>query len=173
MTLMHSNHDKLSLGSPAPAFSLEGTDGKNYSLSNFPNAKAFLIVFMCNHCPYVQEKIGELNALQEKFKDKGLILIGINSNDSLAYSEDSFKNMKRLVDNNTIQFLYLHDETQETAKAYGAVCTPDPFLFSGDSKLIFRARVSDLREAVAQYLETGKISQKEIPSMGCSIKWKY
>lgn len=173
----------LKHGDMAPDFTLKSTDGKNYSLKDFEDNKAILIVFICNHCPYVLGKLEELNKISEDFKGKGLKVIGINSNESDNYPEDSYENMKRFVESGKVKFLYLHDETQEVAKKYDAKCTPDPFLFDENQKLIFHSRVGfpptpnksekhELYEAIKEFLETGKISQKENPSMGCSIKWK-
>jgi len=188
MVLMESSK-KMSCGDAAPDFSLAGTDNKTYSLDNFrnENVKGILIVFMCNHCPYVKSKLPELNKIADDFKSLGLGVIGINPNDSESYPEDSFENMKKLSKSKEIQFHYLYDETQETAKNYGAACTPDPFLFENTPsgfKLIFHSRIgypprpepsakNELYDAIKEFLETGKISLiKETPSMGCSIKWK-
>lgn len=181
MVLSESSKD-LKHGDVARNFTLKGTDGKDYSLEDFKDSKAILIVFMCNHCPYVLGKLEELNKISEDFKEKGLKVIGINSNESENYPDDSYENMKKFVDKGKVKFLYLHDETQEVAKAYGAKCTPDPFLFDEGKKLIFHSRVGfpptpnksekqELHEAIKEFLETGKISQKENPSIGCSIKW--
>jgi len=182
MSLTMSDYNGLKAGDLAPDFTLPGADGKNHSLSNFRNTKAVLIIFMCNHCPYVKEKLEEINRIAKDFKDRGLVVIGINSNDAENYSEDSFENMKALAQRG-IEFIYLFDETQEVAKAYGATCTPDPFLFDGDFKLIFHSRIDDppgleqakrheLYEAIQEFLDKGQISIEESPSMGCNIKWK-
>jgi peroxiredoxin len=179
MTLTTSTN-KLNQGNLAPDFSLKATDNKSYTLSDFSN-KPLLIIFMCNHCPYVIAKLPELNKISQDFPD--LKVIGINSNESEKYPDDSFENMQKEVESDNIQFLYLHDENQEVAKAYGAVCTPDPFLFDSNHKLIFHSRIGDppntspsikheLHNAIQEYLKTGKISQNEFPSTGCSIKWK-
>lgn len=181
MTLLESKN-KLSTGSTAPDFNLKSTGGNSHSLDSFPDAKAFLIIFMCNHCPYVKAKLNELNRISNDLKPD-LVVIGINSNESENYSEDSFKSMKHLTENNTIKFLYLHDETQQVAKSYSAACTPDPFLFDENKKLIFHSRIDnpaglqpaqdhELYDAIKEFLESGKITTKESPSIGCSIKWK-
>ncbi len=181
--LMGSDYNHLKHGDKAQEFILPGTDGKNYSLNDF-KGKLVLIVFMCNHCPYVIPKIEELKRISSDFKDKGLVVIGINSNEDVNYPEDSFENMKKMVVKENINFIYLRDESQEIAKLYGAVCTPDPFLFDFDHKLIFHSRIDDTHEddfvnehelysAIKQFLDEGKINLKEKPSMGCSIKWKY
>ena len=173
----------LKHGDDAPDFTLKSVDEKDYSIKDFKDNKAILIVFMCNHCPYVLGKLEELNKTSEDFKDKGLKVIGINSNESDNYPEDSYENMKKFVEDDKVRFLYLHDETQEIAKKYDATCTPDPFLFDENQKLIFHSRVGfpptpnksekhELYEVIKEFLETGKISQEENPSMGCNIKWK-
>jgi peroxiredoxin len=171
MVLTESNN-VLKKGSPAPKFKLQATDEKEYSISDFPDAKLYLIVFMCNHCPYVQDQLHELNKLNEKYKSQGLVLIGINANESENYPEDSFENMQHMVSEGDIKFLYLHDPTQITAKDYGAVCTPDPFLFDKNKKLIFHSKVQDMKAAIEEYLEKGTITLEDRPSIGCSIKWK-
>lgn len=184
MVLMGSNYDDMKHGDTAPDFSLPATDGKTYSLNDFKGAKALLVVFMCNHCPYVIPKIDELKRITMDYKDKGLVVVGINPNDDENYPEDSFENMQKIVEKENINFIYLRDESQEVAKAYSAVCTPDPFLFDADFKLVFHSRIDnthgddavnkhELYEAIAQFLEKGKIDLEENPSMGCSIKWKY
>ena len=174
---------KLNKGAQAPDFSLPGTDDKIHSLGKIKGGKATLLIFICNHCPYVQTKLSELNRITEDFKSRGLNVIGINSNDSEYYPEDNFTNMKSFVQKGLIKFLYLHDESQDISKSYGAVCTPDPFLLDKDLKLIFHSRIDDppgldparkheLYEAVREFLDKGLISITESPSLGCSIKWR-
>jgi peroxiredoxin len=183
MSLTESKYNALKKGDAAPDFFLLGADGKHHPLKSFKNAKAILIVFMCNHCPYVKVKLPELNRIAKDFKDEGLAVVGINSNESEGYPEDNFENMKHLVQKGGVEFTYLHDETQKVAKAYGAVCTPDPFLFDHNLKLIFHSRIDnppglddaekhELYDTIQEFLETGKISAEEKPSMGCNIKWK-
>jgi peroxiredoxin len=180
MVLTSSDYNKLNKGDIAPSLELKGTDDKEHKLSRLKGEKATLIVFMCNHCPYVIPKLHELNRIYKEFKDKGLNVIGINPNNNPEYPEDSFENMKKL----DVDFPYLFDETQEIAKAYGAVCTPDPFLFDKDLKLVFHSRIDDshgkqnaekheMYDSIKELLEIGKITKKENPSMGCSIKWQY
>lgn len=174
---------KLKKGSLAPDFNLINTDEEFYNLYDLKGERAYLIIFMCNHCPYVKAKLSEMNRINSSFKDKGLVTIGINSNDSDEYPEDSFEEMKKAVDNKIVEFPYIKDETQEVAKAYGAQCTPDSFLFDKDFKLIFHSRIDDppslgkakrheLYDAIEEFLEKGRISITEHPSLGCSIKWK-
>lgn len=182
MVLLASEYKILKKGETAPAFKLPATDGKTHSLKDLQNSKATLIIFMCNHCPYVLPKIKEIKRIAANFRDRGLAVIGINSNESLNYPEDSFEKMKTYFDQWRIIFHYLRDETQEVAKSYGAVCTPDPFLFDASMKLIYHGRITDvhgkeggtpeLYEVINEFLRTRKISRQEKPSMGCSIKWK-
>lgn len=153
---MQSKYDILKKGSLAPDFNLLGTDDKKHTLNSLKGEKFTLIVFMCNHCPYVIPRLDELNKLNEKIN-----VIGINPNDPVKYPDDSFENMKKL----PVKFPYLIDETQEIAKKYGAVCTPDPFLFDENLKLIYHGRIDDIEKALTSSIE-------EIPSQGCSIKWK-
>jgi len=184
MVLTDSNYKTLGKGDIAPNFSLKGTDDKTYTLENFKDAKAILIVFMCNHCPYVIPKLPELKRIQKDFQDKGLVVIGINPNNAKDYPDDSFLNMKKIVSEMRFNFLYLRDETQETAKEYGAVCTPDPFLFDCNKRLIYHGRLDDthgdtpakeheMYEIINKYLLENDIPNHEEPSRGCSIKWLY
>jgi peroxiredoxin len=173
----------LKKGDKAPDFTLLGIDDKKHYLSEFKNYKALLVIFMCNHCPYVQAKIKALNEVHDKFKNE-IAMIGINSNDPTNYPDDSFENMKKFAKDKGIKFTYLVDETQEIAKKYGAVCTPDPFLFDKERKLVFHGRIDNAMspEDVAtektminnvEKLLSGKKIEKDFdPSMGCSIKWK-
>ena len=172
----------LKTGDTAPDFSLKGIDDKMHSLTGY-NRKGLLVIFMCNHCPYVKAKIEAIKEIHDKFKDQ-ISLVGINSNDSEKYPDDSFGSMKTIADEKGITFDYLVDETQEIAKKYGAVCTPDPFLFDSDRKLVFHGRIDDAMnpDAVAnekvminnieKFLNDEKIEKDFDPSIGCSIKWK-
>lgn len=182
MALLHSN--MVPLGTRAPEFSLPGTDGNNYSLDSYKDKKALVIIFMCNHCPYVKAVLQRLIDLQNEFAGKGVQLVGINSNDVSRYPDDSLPNMKKLVAERTIPFHYLLDETQEVAKAYDAVCTPDIYVYGEGRALQYRGRIDDnwqeplkvskrdLKEALDQILAGQEILSEQIPSMGCSIKWK-
>lgn len=172
---------KLNTGDHAPDFSLTGVDGKNYSLDSFKDRQGVLIVFMCNHCPYVIAKIESLNALQEKYGDQ-IAIVGINSNDP-NYPGEGMENMKKFATEENIKFTYLLDDTQEVATSYGATCTPDPFLFDKEMNLVFHGRINDAMEPddevsentmeinFDQLLKTGEIAQDFNPSIGCSIKW--
>src|SRR3990170_8279747 len=173
----------LKTGDNAPDFELLGTDDKNHRLSEYKDYKGLLVVFMCNHCPYVQAKTKALVELHDKFKDR-IAIIGINSNDPTNYPDDSFENMKRFTKEKGIKFTYLVDETQQVAKRYGAVCTPDPFLFDQDRKLIFHGRIDNAMRPedtatektmilnIEKFLLGKNIEKDFDPSMGCSIKWK-
>jgi peroxiredoxin len=185
MVLTPSNYNVLKKGDSAPFFSLLGTDGKIHSLPKAGESKAVLVVFMCNHCPYVKPKMKFLKQLYDKYSKKGLAMFGINSNDTKAYEEDNFENMKKVSKEQKFGFPYLLDETQEIAKAYGAACTPDPFLFDSSCKLVYHGRIDDahmqphenaktneLEDAITQTLKGEKVSIKEQPSLGCNIKWK-
>ncbi len=179
-----SSEQKVKVGETAPDFKLRGTDGKTYSLHSFPSAKAILVVFGCNHCPYLQAKIGPLNELHSKYSGKGLQIVMINSNDPKQYPEDDFEHMKEFVADRKIRFTYVVDETQEVARAYGAVCTPDPFLLTATGKLAWHGRIDnamspeqkatqfDMKEAIESVLAGMKVDKPFLASMGCSIKWK-
>ncbi len=172
----------LKTGDSAPDFSLKGIDDKIHSLADY-DKKGLLVIFMCNHCPYVKAKIEAIKEIHQKYKDQ-ISLIGINSNDSDKYPDDSFESMKTVANEKNITFDYLVDESQETAKKYGAVCTPDPFLFDSDRKLVFHGRIDDAMnpDAIAtekvminnieKFLNGEKIEKDFDPSIGCSIKWK-
>ena len=172
---------KLNPGEEAPNFQLKGIDEKTYSLSDFEGVEGFLIIFMCNHCPYVKAKMNDINALYEKFSDK-LAIIGINSNDP-EYPGEGMENMKAFAKERGIEFPYILDENQQVALAYGATCTPDPFLFDKDLKLIFHGKINDAMEpddtvteqtmenVIEKHLRNEKIEMWFDPSIGCSIKF--
>ncbi|MEK6934734.1 MAG: thioredoxin family protein [Nanoarchaeota archaeon] len=178
---------KLKKGDKAPDFKLLGIDDKKYSLNDFKDAKALMIIFMCNHCPYVKAKTDVMNKLYEKFHDKGLVMVGINANDPEDYPDDSFGNMKRFAYEKGIKFYYLVDETQKVAKNYGASCTPDPFLFKnvdGEFKLVYHGRFDnamepgdeatskEMEDAIESILKNKEVKKAFVPSIGCSIKWR-
>ena len=166
----------------APSFKLTGTDSKSYSLEDF-KSRCLLIVFICNHCPYVKARIADLVSLQSKFLDSELQIIGINSNDP-SYQDEGFENMVKFYKENNLNFPYLIDDTQQTAKSYGAVCTPDPFLFDQKRRLMFHGKINDamepemtpqvhVMESNIRKILNGEIIEKDFdPSIGCSIKWK-
>jgi len=175
------------IGKAAPDFTLPGVDGKNYSLNQFKDKKAVLVIFICNHCPYVIAVRDRLNQIAKDYADKGLQVIALNSNDASRYPEDSFEKMKEYALKYSFQYPYLFDETQKTARDYQAVCTPDPYLLeslNGEFILRYQGRLDDawkdesqvtqkdLRAALDQVLAGHTVSGPQLPSMGCSIKWK-
>ena len=172
-------------GKAAVDFSLPGVDGKQWTLQDCKGEKGLLIMFICNHCPYVkavrERIVRDTNELQEL----GINSVAIMSNDPALYDEDSFENMKRVAEEYGFSFPYLLDETQDVAKAYGAVCTPDFFGYNAELELQYRGRLDesrkqsaaadvrrDLFEAMSEVAKTGNGPKEQIPSMGCSIKWK-
>ena len=173
----------LQTGDMAPDFELLGIDDKQHSLTSYKDYKGLLVIFICNHCPYVKAKIDAIKEIHEKFKDR-IALVGINSNDSTEYPDDSFENMKIIAQEKEIKFDYLVDGDQEIAKRYGAVCTPDPFLFDSERKLVFHGRIDNamkpedtstektMIDNIQKFLDGEKIEKDFDPSIGCSIKWK-
>ncbi|MCB9362824.1 thioredoxin family protein [Candidatus Woesearchaeota archaeon] len=180
MVLLKSD-EQMNKGDPAPDFSLINVDNSIVTKEMF-NGKPFALIFICNHCPYVIPKMDEIAQLQKDYEGK-VAIICISSNDPTDYPDDSFENMQKLAQEKGYKY-YLFDETQEIAKAYGAVCTPDPFLFDQDHKLAYHGRFNDamspdatpskhnLREAIDKMLAGQEIVDWFVPSMGCSIKWK-
>ena len=175
----------LALGTQAPDFSLKSTEGNSVSLADFNGAKALLVIFMCNHCPYVVHLRSALTEFAKEYQDKGLAIVGINSNDVENYPDDSFEKMVEEKAAAGYPFPYLFDETQVVAKAYRAACTPDFFLFDANQKLAYRGQWDasrprndlpitgqDIRAAVDAVLTGRPPSAEQIPSMGCNIKWK-
>ena len=174
---------KLHTGDQAPDFELMGIDDAKHSLNDYANYDALLVIFMCNHCPYVKAKVEAIKELHEKFGDK-VAIVGINSNDAVKYPDDSFDAMKSVAAEKGMKFDYLVDETQEVAKRYGAMCTPDPFLFNKDRKLVFHGRIDNAMKPddtatektminnISTLLDGQKIEKDFDPSIGCSIKWK-
>ena len=172
----------LKTGDSAPEFNLKGIDDKMHSLNDY-SKKGLLVIFMCNHCPYVKAKIEAIKELDEKFKND-ISIVGINSNDSVKYPDDDFDSMKAVAKEKGLEIDYLVDETQEIAKKYGAVCTPDPFLFDSNKKLVYHGRIDDAMNPEAEvtekvmvnniqkFLDGQKIEKDFDPSIGCSIKWK-
>jgi len=165
-------------------FALKGVDGKTYSLADVRGPKGLLVVFICNHCPYVKASIGRIVAEARALREIGIGTIAIMPNDTASYREDSFDNMKAFAAKHGFTFPYVVDETQEVARAYGAQCTPDFFGFNAQDELQYRGRLDasrttlvpnarrDLFEAMKQVVETGHGPADQTPSMGCSIKWK-
>lgn len=185
MVLTKSNYLTLKKGARAPDFELPDYKGKTHKLSNHKGTQGTLIVFMCNHCPYVIPKAPFLAELEKKYKNQGLSIIGINANDIENYPDDAPEFMKSFATQNGFSFPYLFDESQNVAKAYGGACTPDPFLFDADLKLVYHGRIDDahgqphagartneLEQAIVELLTTGHATTDENPSQGCNIKWK-
>jgi peroxiredoxin len=175
----------LPLGTKAPAFSLPNVDGRTISLADFKEAKALLIVFMCNHCPYVIHVAPELAKLAAEYQAKGVAVVGINPNDAATHPADSPEQMVHEVENRGYTFPYLYDETQDVAKAYHAACTPDFYVFGKDQKLVYRGQLDasrpnsgvpltgkDLRGALDAVLAGKPVPSDQKPSIGCNIKWK-
>ncbi len=184
MALTESN--MIPLGTKAPAFTLPDTvSGKNLSLEELASDKATIIMFLCNHCPYVIYVNDLLVELANEYADKGVSWIAISSNDVINYPQDRPELMTKHAKEAGYPFPYLYDESQEVAKAYNAACTPDIYLFDGNQKLAYRGQLdssrpgnqnpltgNDLRAALDAVLSNGKVAEKQIPSAGCGIKWK-
>jgi peroxiredoxin len=182
MALTYS--EMIPLGKSAPAFKLKGIDGAMYASDDYKSAPALVVMFICVHCPYVKAVEGRLAELSREFGKRGVQFVGINANDTDQYPEDSPENMEAQAQRVGFEFPYLLDESQEVARAYGAVCTPDIFVFNRDRKLVYRGRIDDswkdiakvkrrdLRDALEAALAGKPISDDQIPSMGCSIKWR-
>jgi peroxiredoxin len=171
-------------GWKARNFELKGVDGKTYSLADVRGPKGSLVVFICNHCPYVRSAIDRLVEEAKALKAIGIGTIAINSNDAESYPEDSFENMKAFAGEHSFTFPYVIDETQEVARAYDARCTPDFFGFNARDELQYRGRLDaarmnvmprgrrELFEAMTQIAQTGSGPLEQTASMGCSIKWR-
>jgi peroxiredoxin len=175
----------LPLGTPAPDFSLVNVDGQTVSLADFHGAPALLVVFMCNHCPFVIHVADHLAALAQEYTQRGAAVVGINSNDVARHPADSPEQMAAEAEQRGYVFPYLYDETQEVAHAYRAACTPDFFLFDGEQKLVYRGQLdssrpdsgipvtgADLRAALDAVLAGEPAAEQQRPSLGCNIKWK-
>jgi len=171
-------------GEKAKPFELKATDGKRYSLEDLRGPKGLLVMFICNHCPYVKSVIDRIIRDVKDLESHGIGAVAIMSNDTVTYSDDSFPNMKALAEAKDFPFPYLFDESQDVARSYDAICTPDFFGYNADLELQYRGRldaskttpvpnaVRELYDAMVQVAETGKGPKDQIPSMGCSIKWK-
>lgn len=175
----------LPLGTPAPAFHLPDTRGKLVSLDDAPEAKAYLVCFICNHCPFVIHIREELARFAREYQQRGVFIVGINANDVKTHPDDSPEQMVREAQKAGYTFPYLFDETQDTAKAYRAACTPDFFLFDRRRMLVYRGQFDDsrpgngipvtgkdLRAAIEAVLAGKSPSAEQRPSIGCNIKWK-
>ena len=175
----------LELGTPAPDFALADTDGRTVSLNDFAGAPALLVMFLSNHCPYVKHLRGALAQLARDYAPRGVAIAGIMSNDVARYPADAPERMAEERAAWGWTFPYLYDETQQTARAYRAACTPDIFLFDGQRRLVYRGQFddsrpsngivptgADLRAALDAVLEDRPVPAEQRPGIGCNIKWK-
>lgn len=174
----------MRLGDKAPDFSLKGTDGKTYTLASFQDAKALVIIFSCNHCPYVQAYESRMKDIQKDYAAVGVRLVAINSNEDKNHPEDSFAEMLKRAKTQAFNFPYLRDETQEMAKAYGATHTPHLFVFDAKRRLVYTGKIDDdwqdpkkvrrrfLRDALDDILAGRPVREPETHAIGCTIKWK-
>ncbi len=175
----------LPLGSPAPPFALPDTDGKMVSIDDFKGARGLLVLFICNHCPYVKHIRDGLAQLGHDYHATAIAVVAINSNDVANYPDDSPEKMAEEARSAGYPFPYLFDESQEVAKAYRAACTPDIYLFDGDRRLVYRGQFDDsrpgndrpvtgkdLRAAMEAVLAGDPVAEEQTPSVGCNIKWK-
>ena len=179
------------LSASAPAFDLPAANpdvddrtGDTRSLNDFAEAKALVVVFTCNHCPYAQHVEDELLQMARDYASRGVQFVAISSNNAVEYPDDSFEAMAERARQKEYPFPYLYDETQEAARAYGAVCTPDFFVYDQERTLVYRGRMDDtrpkkspatgrdLRAALDELLAQGEVTVEQHPSMGCNIKWK-
>lgn len=175
---------KIEIGDSLPSFSLKGVDGKIYSDETFKNKDFLLIIFSCNHCPYVQAYEDRIIKIQNDYSNKSLQVVCINSNDAEKYPEDSFDEMIKRSRQKGFNFPYLYDETQETAKKFGASFTPELYLFDKNRKLVYTGKIDDnwrepekvmntyLRNALDELIEGKEVSVPETFAIGCTIKWK-
>lgn len=175
----------LPLGTKAPDFSLPNVDGQTVSLSDFKDAPALLVIFMCNHCPYVKHVADSLASLAHEYQQRGVAVVGINSNDVSTHPADSPEQMIHEVEARGYSFPYLYDETQDVAKAYRAACTPDFYVFDKNQRLVYRGQMdssrpnsgipvtgADLRAALDAVLAGEPVPTEQKASLGCNIKWK-
>jgi peroxiredoxin len=183
--MVRTESTMLALGTRAPDFSLLNVDGRVVSRDDFRGAPALLVIFMCNHCPYVIHVADELARLTREYLDKGVAIVGINANDPASHPQDSPEQMIHEAEARGYAFPYLFDETQEVAKAYRAACTPDFFLFDAQQRLVYRGQMDDsrpesgipvtgkdLRAALDAVLQGRPVTERQRPSLGCNIKWK-
>ena len=172
----------LELGASAPDFDLPGTDGRSYSLSDFSRKPVLVVLFSCNHCPYVVAYEDRMIGIQRDYASRGVQLVAINSNDEMSYPEDSFEGMVKRAKEKEFNFPYLRDKSQIVVEAYGAVCTPHVFTFDDQRKLRYRGRIDDskdpanvkspdLRNALDDLLGGRFVRTPDTRPFGCSIKW--
>ncbi len=183
--MVRTNSTMLPLGTKAPEFSLTNVDGRSISLADFQDAPALLVIFMCNHCPYVIHVAPELARIAVEYQAKGVGVVGINSNDVSKHPQDSPEQMVHEMELREYTFPYLYDESQEVAKAYHAACTPDFFVFDAKQELVYRGQMDDsrpdtdipitgkdLRAALDGVLAGQPVGSVQKPSLGCNIKWR-
>ncbi|WP_416150447.1 thioredoxin family protein [Salipaludibacillus sp. HK11] len=173
----------LQLGDQAPQFSLGATDGKTYNLDDFADAKALVVFFTCNHCPFVVGSDEVTRETADKFKEQGVEFVAINSNSVNTKPDDSFDHMVQRIDEQKFPWKYLHDETQEVAKAYGGLRTPHFFVFDQNRKLVYTGRgvdqprdtskmtVNDLESALKEHLSGKTVTRPVTNPIGCNVKW--
>jgi peroxiredoxin len=179
------NSTMLPLGTYAPAFELPDPAGELHSLATFEGEPALLVVFLCNHCPFVKHVRSELASIGRDYSPRGLAMVGINANDTRSHPDDSPERMAEEIREAGYTFPYLFDETQQVARAYRAACTPDFYLFDGDRRLVYRGQLDDsrpgngvpvtgrdLRAAIDAVLAGEPVAAEQRPSIGCNIKWK-
>jgi len=176
--------NNLKIGSKAPDFILTAVDGNKYSLNSFLDKEAVIVIFSCNHCPYVQAYEERIKNIQEAYGKKGVAVVAINSNEDINFPDDSFENMKKRAAERKFNFPYLRDEDQSVARAYDATHTPEIFLFDKNRKLAFHGKIDDnwqypekvqnhyLKNALDELLAGKEISVPETFTIGCTIKWK-
>lgn len=176
--------DKLKIGSIMPDFKLPAADGKKYSSKDWGDNEALIVIFSCNHCPYVQAYEERIKQIDKKYGEKNVKLFAINSNDPSKYEDDSFEGMVKRAHERNFKFPYLRDEDQTIARSYGATHTPEVFLFDKERKLIYHGKIDDnwkepekvqnryLENAIDEFLSGEEISVPETYSIGCTIKWK-
>lgn len=183
--MVRTETPSLNLGTQAPDFALKGTDDKTYTLADVSGPKGTLVMFICNHCPYVKGAIDRIVRDCKELSGLGIGSVAIMSNDVDTYPVDSFDNMRQFADRHGFPFPYLIDETQDVARAYGAVCTPDFFGYNAQGSLQYRGRIDaggpnqprpkvkrDLFDAMKQIAATGQGPEEQVPSVGCSLKWR-
>ncbi len=179
------------LGAEAPPFELPAANPTvddiaraTRRLDDYADAEALVIVFTCNHCPYAVHVEEALLEVARAYQERGVPFVAINANDAEHYPDDSFENMARRAQQKRYPFPYLHDESQEVTRAYGAECTPDFFVYDRARRLVYRGRFDetrpgqgtptgrDLRQALDQLLDTGEVTMEQYPSIGCNVKWR-
>lgn len=176
--------DVIPLGTPCPDFDLPAVEGRRYTLQDFEKSDVLVVMFICNHCPYVQAIEDRILALAHSYEPSQVQFVAICANDAAGYPDDSFDNLKKRWQAKGYGFPYLHDEAQTVARTFRAVCTPDLYVYDRDRKLAYHGRLDDnwkepsqvtkqdMKEAIDALLAGGKPAERQVPSMGCSIKWK-